>query len=194
MSFQNINIKRSLPLAFIGLFAFLLTSCGTHNNGYNQNDGIYSSGNTSTSEEEYVDEDSNNEKANYYQQYFRSKSDAYADLPEEGAIFTDIEAYSTTERLDEDGYIVIEEDYDEEEYGPWGSNSEDITVNIYNYGGYGYGFYHRPYWYGGYWGYPYYIYHTPYWGISYGWGYPYYGYGYGYPYYGYGYYTSHYYN
>ena len=45
MSFQNINIKRFMPLAFIGLFAFLLTSCGTHNNGYNQNDGIYSSDN-----------------------------------------------------------------------------------------------------------------------------------------------------
>ena len=153
MSFQNINTKRFLPLAIIGAFVFLLTSCGTHNNGYNENDGIYSSDGNTTSEEGYSDDDSSNEKANYYQQYFRSKSNAYSDLPEEGAIFTDIDAYSTTERLDEDGNIIIEENYSDEGYGPWGNNSEDITVNIYNYGGYGYGFYHRPYWYGGYWGY-----------------------------------------
>ncbi|MCB0468446.1 MAG: hypothetical protein KDC64_09585, partial [Aequorivita sp.] len=197
---QNFNIKRFIPLAFIGTLTLLLTSCGTYNNRYNQNDGIYASGNNTTAEEGNNKEDNPYEKSNYYKQYFQSKSDAYSDLPDEGAIFTDIDAYSTTESLDEDGNIIIEENYSEEGYGPWGSNAEDVTINIYNSVGYGYGFYHRPYWYGGYWGwgYPYYNYYTPYWGISYGWGYPYYGYGYGYgygyPYYGYGYYNPYYYN
>ena len=194
---QNFNIKRSIPIAIMGVFTLLLTSCGTHNNGYNQNDGIYSTGNSANVEEGSGTEDPSNERSNYYQQYFQSKSNAYSDLPEEGAIFTDIDAYSTTESLDEDGNIVIEENYNEEGYGPWGDNAETMTVNVYNYGGYGYGFYHRPYWYGGYWDYyPYYGY-SPYWGISYGWGYPYYGYGYGYGYgypyyYGNGYYNNYY--
>lgn len=190
---QNFNIKRFIPTVFVGALLLLLTSCGTHNNGYNQNDGIYASGNNTNAEEGNNNVDDSYEKSNYYKQYFQSKSNAYSDLPEEGAIFTDIDAYSTTEHLDEDGNIIIEENYSEEGYGPWGSNGEEVTVNIYTSGSYGF---YSPYWYGGYWGwgYPYYGYATPYWGISYGWGYPYYGYGYGYgyPYYGYGYYNPYY--
>jgi hypothetical protein len=186
---QNFNIKRFIPIASAGVLMLLLASCGTQNSAYNQNDGIYASGNNTNVEEGNNTTEDSYEKSNYYKQYFQSKSDAYSDLPEEGAIFTNIEAYSTTESLDEDGNIIIEENYSEEGYGPWGSNGEEVTVNIYNSGSYGF---YSPYWYGGYWGwgYPYYGYATPYWGISYGWGYPYYGYGYGYgygyPYYGYG--------
>ncbi|MEH6765550.1 MAG: hypothetical protein V7655_13685 [Aequorivita antarctica] len=199
---QNFNIKRFIPIALAGVFTLLLTSCGTYNNGYNENDGIYASGNNTNTEEGSTNVEDPYERSNYYKQYFQSKSNAYSDLPEEGAIFTDIDAYSTTESLDEEGNIIIEENYNEEGYGSWGNNAENVTINIYNSGGYG--FYHNPYWYGGYWGwgYPYYGYSTPYWGISYGWSYPYYGYGYGYgygyPYYGYGnynpYYNNSYYN
>ena len=198
---QKFNKKRFTPIAFVGVLTLLLSSCGTHNNSNYNTDGIYSSGNGSQSEEVYSN--TSNERANYYQQYFRSKAEAYSDLPEEGAIFTDIDAYSTTERLDENGNIVIEENYHDEGYGAWGNNANEITINIFNTGGYGYGFYHRPYWYGrpywqgGYWGSPYY---GSYWGMNFDWGYPYYGYGYGYghgygyPYYGHGYYNPYYYN
>src|SRR5690606_11865597 len=135
---------------------------------------------------------------NYYKQYFGSKIDSYGDLNEEDedVIFTDIEAYTTSERMDEEGNIIIDDNYDDG-YGAWGNNSENVVVNIYNYGGYGsgYGFYNRPYygWYGNYWGYPYYNYYGPSWGISYGWGYhsPYYGY-YNYPLYYGGYYGNYY--
>ena len=179
-------LKKLIPLVFMGLFALLLVSCGTYNKGYGETDGIYSSeSDTETSSTEVT-----NDKSNYYKQYFKSKENAYEDLPEEDLIFTDIEAYSTKESLDEDGYVVIEEETYNDGYGAWGDNSEDITINVYNYGGgyYGgfYGHYYNPFWYN-YWC-------RPYWTIGYSWGYPYYGYGWGYPYYYYGGYYGHYYN
>lgn len=187
---KRFKIKRLIPIGIMGVLALLLSSCGTYNSGYEQTDGIYASGNATTVETEENTEVDPYERSNYYKQYFQSKANAYSDLPDEGAIFTDIEAYSTSERLDEEGNIIIEENNYNDGYGPWGSNDGDVTVNIYNYGGYGYGFYYRPFWHSSYWygwGYPYYHY-GPYWSMSYGWGYPFYGYGYyGYPYYGYGY-------
>lgn len=199
MCTANLNLKQYLPFIFMGVLSIFLASCGTHSKGYDQNDGIYAK--PQDTEEEVREGNDPYEKSNYYKQYFQSKAIAYSDIPEEGAIFTDIDAYSTTETLDEDGNIIIEENYSEEGYGPWGNNSESVTVNIYNSGSYGF---YNPYFYNYWgWGYPYYRFHSPYWGISYGWGYPfygyygygypYYGYGYGYPYYGYGYYNySHY--
>ena len=185
MRTKFIYIKKSFLILISGLFMILLSACGAHNNRYEETDGIY------TTEKNITEDNTSKEvdKTNYYKQYFKSKNGAYDALPEEGAIFTDIEAYSTTDSLDEDGYIVTEEN---EDYGAWGSDSDNITVNIYNTGGfdYGYGYSHRPYWHGG-WGYPYYGGYYPYWGISYGWGYPYYGGYYCNPYYG-GYYNSYY--
>lgn len=178
--------RKLIPLLLTG---FLFVSCGTHNsNDYDESDGIYSTNKTST-----VEEDTSaleNEKNNYYKQYFKTKELTYSDIPEDNVIFTDIEAYHSSESLDEDGYIVIEEEnYNDEGYGAWGTNGTETTINIY--GGYGY----SPYWGGGYWGmsfgwgwgYPYYGYGWGYPYYGYGWGYPYYGYGYSYPYYGYGY-------
>jgi hypothetical protein len=170
------NIKKAFPILLSGGFLILLSACGTHNNGYADTDGIYTSEKTTA-----TDDATEVDKTDYYKQYFKSKKGTYDELPDEGAIFTDIEAYSTTDTLDEDGYIVTEKNSD---YGTWGSNTDEVTVNIYNYGGYGFNYWHRPYWYGG-WGYPY-------WGINFGWGYPYY-YGgfYCSPFYG-GYYSAYY--
>ena len=140
-------IKKAFPILVSGIFILLLSACGTHNNGYGDTDGIYTSEKTSEANDDCKEVD----KTNYYKQYFKSKNGTYDELPEEGAIFTDIEAYSTTDTLDEDGYIVTEEI--NKDYGAWGSNSDNVTVNVYNYGGYGYSYWHRPYWYGG-WGYP----------------------------------------
>src|SRR5690554_4938223 len=194
---QKIAIKSLATPFLIGLAAIVMVSCGTQNRAYNQNDGIYASGgNSNTQEENRTDENNESSKANYYQQYFQAKSMSYENAQqEEDVIFTDIDAYATSERLDEDGNIIIEQNYADEDYGPWGSNSDNVSVNIYNHGnyghGYGYGFY-NPY----HWSYPYYGYYGPSWRFSFGWGYPYYGgyYGghfgypyYGYPYYGYGY-------
>ena len=75
---QNFNIKRFIPTVFVGALLLLLTSCGTHNNGYNQNDGIYASGNNTNAEEGNNNVDDSYEKSNYYKQYFQSKSNAYS--------------------------------------------------------------------------------------------------------------------
>lgn len=169
-----------VPLILTGLFALLLNSCGVHNYGPGDNDGIYQS-ETETAVE------ADNQKSSYYKQYFESKDKTYEDLPEEDLIFTDIEAYSTTESMDEEGYIVIEENYDYDDgYGGWGNNAEDISINIYNYGGY-YGHFYNPFWYS-YWYYPRWN-----WNFGFYWGYPHY-YGWGYPYYYYSGYHGHYYN
>lgn len=210
MQTQYSTFKRYLPVLFAGIFALLLTSCGSYYNaGYE--DGIYASRNSTTANEasNYETEDSNS-KANYYKQYFQSKDKTFEDVPEEGAIFTDIDSYSTTESLDDDGYIVVEENQDYEGgYGAWGSNGGEVTVNIYSqpvgfgywgfnpwYAGWGWGwgspFWYRP-WYGPGWGIGW-GWGSPFWG-GFGWGYPY-GFGFGggafcYPFYGgYGYYNT----
>lgn len=184
----NTITRKRIFVALSGVFAILLTACGSHsNNGYGDTDGIYTSEQrTSVAEDDY-----NTEEKTYYGQYFKSKEGAYSDLPEDGAIFTDIEAYKTTDTLDADGNIIIQEAEYTEGYGAWGSNSGEVTVNIYN-NGYNYGYWHRPFWwYGAGWGYTNYWYgYGPYVGIGYGWGYPYYGgFCYGYPY-NYGYYNG----
>ncbi|MFT4801495.1 MAG: hypothetical protein ACI93N_001267, partial [Flavobacteriaceae bacterium] len=133
LSFKNLN-----PLLLIGFVFLLITSCGTHNkNDYDEADGIYSSNqNKVVAEETSAEEDKNN----YYKQYFKTKELAYKDIPEDDAILTDVEAYHSTESLDEDGYVVTEEQEYSSEYnegnGAWGTNSTQVSVNVY--GGYGY--------------------------------------------------------
>ena len=170
ISFKNLN-----PLLLIGFVFLLLTACGTHKKDYDEVDGIYSS----TQNNEVADEITGEEdKNNYYKHYFKTKQSAYKDVPEDNAILTDVEAYYTSETLDEEGYVVSEEQEYSSEYnegnGAWGSNSTQVSINVY--GGMGY----APYYAG--WGNPYYgVWGNPYYG---GWGNPYYGYGWGNPYYG----------
>ena len=133
--------QKYIPLFIIGVFVLLLTSCGTYNSGYSSSEEPNTTEATATTDEET--KTSENNKSNYYKQYFKSKESAYADVlkeeSEEGAIFTDIDAYHSSETIDEDGYVVIEENDYEEGYGSWGSNSDNITINIYG-GHYGYNY------------------------------------------------------
>lgn len=164
-------MKKTLPILLTGVMALLLTSCGTHQNGYDDTDGIYSSDTNTTASTE---NDQISEKSNYYKQYFQSKQNDYADLPEEDLIFTDIESYSSSDTLDEYGNIVIQEPEYQGGYAGWGDNTTDITVNIYGnagwggyWGGYwGWNHWYNPWWYGG-WGYSYW---SPYWSVGWGWG------------------------
>ena len=180
-----ITFRKAIPLLLFGMIALTLGSCGTYQNQYEDSDGIYATNDAS----EYETGEPQ-DKSNYYKQYFQSKESLYDEIPEDDAVFTDVEAYSTTERLDADGYVVIEDAKYEEGYGAWGSNAESVTVNVYNSG---FGWY-RPYWGYGYgygygYGHSYYGGYYPFWNVGFGWGYPYYGYGgYGFG----GYYNSYY--
>ena len=197
------NVKRHLPVLLVGLFAMLLTSCGSYYHaGYE--DGIYASRNGSTANTAAVETENEADKANYYKQYFQSKGSTFEEVPEEGAIFTDIDAYSTTERVDDDGYIIVEPNQGYNDgYGAWGTNGGEVTVNIYDNGfnnwgwgggfgiGWGAGWGYSPLWYWGPW--------RP-WGWGSPWGFGNFGFGWGYPgfggafcapfYGGYGYYNT----
>ncbi|WP_461305463.1 hypothetical protein [Aureisphaera sp.] len=166
---MNIKIpsyKNVMQLSLLAIIGLLVSSCSSYQS-VSDSDGIYSSGTTAeVVVEEEVPADG---KSNYYKQYFNTKSQELDDIPiEENLVFTDIESYTTTETVDEEGNIIIEEpSYQEEQYGAWGSNSDDIIVNVYNTGGLG--------WYGGLgWNRP--------WGLGWGWGWnawnsPYWGWG-----------------
>lgn len=189
----------------------LLASCGSYQYAGYESDGIYSS---SEEGEAYTanDYDESYENALYYKQLFAEKSEQFANVPEEGAIFTDIENYSSAGQYDEDMFGEEGLEY-EPGRAAWGTDPDEISINIYNdpfYSPYGYspyyaGFY-DPYWapynpYYGYYGYrPYrygYGFYSPYrWnlGFSFGWGNWGYGRGYGFydPWFGPNYYPYYY--
>ena len=131
------SLKSRLFFA-LGLFGLLVfTSCGSSYYGAEAaGDGIYA--NTTDSEPE-VAEETQTDKSNYYKQYFQSKDKAYEEIPEDGAVFTDIEAYHTKESLDEEGNIIIEEQYYDQGYGAWGTNGGNVSVNVYGGAGFGVG-------------------------------------------------------
>ena len=106
------------------------------------------------------------------------KSTEFDYITEESEIFTDIDSYEGT---------YVENDStktNDENYGAWGENNDDVTINIYS--GFGHNYY-SPYSRGRYgwnnrwsWNYGYTGFYDPFWCP------PYYGYGYSYNYYGYG--------
>ncbi len=175
--FTNPKIRYSV----VGFVAILMSSCGSYQNtSYNDNDGIYDNGQRRT---EVARSGSD---TNGYKEYFVALQEDNAE------IFTDVENYSTpgdsTQTTEERGYATG--------YAAWGSDSNNVTVNVYD-NSWGYSPWN--YWYGpsygwgwgwntGWgWGYP---------GISFGWGWNnWYGpgyYGWGYPaYYGHSWYNHH---
>ncbi len=140
------KIKKVSLLAQLAVLGILVSSCATtKNNSYTTTDGIYYSGDlidTENSEDIRETKDNNEKnKSSYYKEYFGSKKLLYRDVlenDEKSAIFTDIDAYYTTETLDDEGNVVIEErTYDEGDYGAWGTNAPGVEVNIYNNGAWG---------------------------------------------------------
>jgi|GEM_PF-670174 len=181
MKTVNQNLKKAAAWATYGFAAITLVSCNTYKGVADEEDGIYG--------DHYIVEESTaiEGKNNYYQQYFSTKAAQIEEIPEENLVFTDIEAYSSQESLDEEGYVVVEEDYIDD-YGSWGNNTNEVTVNVY--GGWNNGFFgngwNTGYWYGGWnagywggfrpWGFNYW--NNPYWGYSSYWGAnPYWGWG-----------------
>lgn len=188
---KNTLLRATFP-AFL-VTALGLSSCSTQRDATYETDGIYR---PATRSVEQTAEAAPETNSSYYKQYFGSRAKAYENIPEDtDVLFTDVEAYSTVDSIDEKGQIIDGYGYADESYGAWGENAP-VTVNVYaspwmysgwGWGyGWGFGWYHPWGWYGG-WG----------WGIGYGygwcptwwyggWGYPYYGYR---PYYN-GYYSD----
>lgn len=183
--------KKMSFYSLFGLLALLTTSCGSYqNSSYYDNDGIYGDNEKSKSREVA------NSNSGYYKEYFSSLS------KENEQVFTDVEKYSS--QNDSIKRNVANEQQPTNNYPSWGSNPDNVTVNIYNSGWYtpSWGYYSNN-WYGNYWGYNgwygnywgYNGWYSPSWSWSWGWNswygpswYGYYGYNY-YPY-GYGYYGN----
>lgn len=169
MKLKKPSLKMLWTRSLYGLIAVALTACGSTYNTTDA-DGIYGEDTTPVVAESDNAEENDEAKNSYYKQYFKTKSQSLDEIPEEDVIFTDIEAYSSNESLDEEGYVVVEETGGYNGYAGWGDNTTDVSVNVYGgYGGWGWG--------GG-------------WGIGFGWGWgnPYWGWGgaWGYPYWGWG--------
>ncbi len=191
MKTKYFSAKNSFLKSCLGLLGFAVVSCGTYQNkSYYDNDGIYGA---DKPEKQVVSANTTNDNVSEtnqkYKEYFGSNANNYSDGQNDS--FTDVENYSS-----ENDSIKRQNEYaDNSNYGGWGTNSDNVTINVYDnsWGGYNYGYWNN------YWGY------RPWnFGISlgwsswnYGWCNPYWNYGYygpswGYnPYYG-GYYGGYY--
>lgn len=154
---------RALFFSFSALL--LLASCSSYQYAGYENDGIYSS----DRDEAYTanDYEESYEDALYYKQLFAQKSEQFANVPEEGAIFTDIDSYNSGAY---DGDFTQEDlDYTVGR-AAWGSHADQISINIYQ------DPFHRPFFS------PFYAgFYDPFWGD------PYFHHGFGFPF---GYYNN----
>ena len=181
MQFNNNQKSKMHLIGALGLL-FSLVSCGSYQYaGYD--DGIYG---TSERNVEYYTESSNevpsSQNSNYYQNYFKEKSQELDYLSQDDVIFTDIDSYESDYEVGNDTLVDTQAFY-----AGWGQNSTEVSINVYNSGylfnnwwyrpfyySYGYGFYNH--WYNPYRFYGYSNWYNPYgyYGF-YNWHYPYYG-------------------
>ncbi|MFN4761532.1 hypothetical protein ACKGJN_00250 [Gillisia sp. Q332] len=153
MKLSNIKLKKILffiaPVSFL-----LLASCGSYEYSGYESDGIYGETNRVYQEhEQYATQDSN---SSYYKNLFSEEAALYGEVLGEGAIFTDVEGYSSTG--DYDPSNANQSNY-QGGNAPWGEDPDQYTINFYNSGFYS-GFY-NPYWGGGIYAF------DPYWGPAY---------------------------
>lgn len=172
--------KKISIYSLLGFFALIVTSCGSYqNSSYYDNDGVYGSNDKPKQKEE------SKSNSGYYKEYFSNLN------KDNEQVFTDVDKYSSNDTNVNQNESTNQ---NQSNYAGWGSNPDNVTVNIYgnNWG------WNNSYWgYGGYYG--------NYWGWNNGWYYPswgwnsWYGTGWGWNYwlgpnwhgnYGYGYYGN----
>ncbi len=140
---KNITSQSKTYLFYIlGMLLFTFTSCSTYKTTSSDDDGIY------TSDTQVVTNKNTNSKADKYEKYFKSKADKIN--IEEDEVFTDVDGYSSDVDEDEE---ALERDADDFDYhqNSW-EDTNEVTVNVYNYGGYypyrnWYYNYYNPYYY-----------------------------------------------
>lgn len=153
MELSNTYLKKIIffmaPVSFL-----LLASCGSYEYSGYESDGIYGETNRVPQEQEqYATQDSN---SSYYKNLFSEEAALYGEVLAEGAIFTDVEGYSSTGDYDPSN---AEQSNYQGGNAPWGEDPDQYTINFYNSGFYG-GLY-NPYWGGGIYAF------DPYWGPAY---------------------------
>ena len=149
------NILRKV-LFFLAPVSFLmLASCGSYQYSGYESDGIYGDANRTydrTNEQNQAASEDRN--SSYYKKLFSEEAALYGDVIAEGAIFTDVEGYTSTG--DYDALSAQATNYDGGN-APWGADPDSYTINIIDNGFYG-GFYHPFYAFHGFYGF------DPFWG------------------------------
>ncbi len=183
---MQLNFNQKSKMHLIGALGLLfsLVSCGSYQYaGYD--DGIYGASERNV---EYYTESSNevpsSQNSNYYQNYFKEKSQELDYLSQDDVIFTDIDSYESNYEAENDTLVDAQVSY-----AGWGQNTTEVSINVYNSGylfnnwwyrpyySYGYGFYnhwYNPYrfygysnWYNPYGYYGFYNWYNPYYYGSY---------------------------
>lgn len=169
--FDLLNSK--IRVLFLAPALLLLASCGSYQYAGYEHDGIYSPENREAVTTNDYDE--SYEEALYYKQLFAQQAEQFGNIPEEGAIFTNIEDYSSAGMYEDESFMQDRIAY-QGGNAPWGDQPDEIAINIYNNSPYFYGSYMGPYYAGGF--------YDPFWmdrfGYGYGFGWNHWRYGYGY--------------
>ncbi|WP_375252554.1 hypothetical protein [Dokdonia donghaensis] len=128
MNFST-SLRTSIKsLSLSALAATLLVACSASQQVYDD-DGIYSSNESANATSQEANS-SNGSNTQVYKNYFEKGAQELGELEGEGAIFTDIEEYSS-----EDGNAIYVDGTDFESatgYGAWGDEVQDVQVTIYN--------------------------------------------------------------
>jgi len=173
---MQLNYNQKSKMRLIGALGLLFTlaSCGSYQQaGYE--DGIYgTTGKTVAYQEVAIQGTTTSQNSNYYQNYFKEKSQELDYFAQEDAVFTDIDSYEGNYEVENDTLVEVPESY-----AGWGqNNTTEVSINVYS-SGFGYNnLWYRPYYIG--YGYPFYGYGGGYFGFGYG------NFGFGFPHYGYG--------
>ena len=173
--FDLFNFK--IRAIFFAPALLLLASCGSYQYSGYGNDGIYSSSSEDRETITSDDYEESYEDALYYKQLFAEKAEQFGNVPEEGAIFTDIDGYTSTGMYEDELFLQEDLNYNGGN-APWGADPDEIAINFYG-SYYPYVPFYDPY--NPYLGYAgFYNYHyNPFFGRNFGRGYGY-GFNYGY--------------
>jgi hypothetical protein len=154
MKANNYLLNRWSALFLGGLSVFMAVSCGS-SQGVADRDGIYGDSRSDNRREA-------SSSSAYYRDYF-------GNLHDETLVYTDAENYSSV-----DSTTTQERPREAAGYAGWGSEADNITVNVY--GGWGYNNWYAPSWgwgwnswYGPSWGWGWNSWYGPSWSIGWGW-------------------------
>lgn len=162
MEFYTSLIRTTKNLSFVAVTSVFLIGCSSSQNFYDE-DGIYSSPQADAASAS-GQEISSGANTQVYKNYFEKGVQELSELEEDGAVFTDIESYSS--EAGTDIYVDGASFETNTGYAAWGDETQDVEINIYNnapywgfnnwggFGGYGYGWgggFYGNAWGGGFW-------------------------------------------
>ena len=131
MRLKNYFQKNGAVGTFLAASLLMLTSCGSYEY-VSYDDGIYGEARSQRSYEPQPTATKTETSSNYYSNYFSEKSAQIDNVMEQDAIFTDIDSYSS-ENYNASDTTNVALAY-EGGQPAWGSDYDEVSVNIINTG------------------------------------------------------------